>query len=1304
MRIWTSGHRVPVTVRLATLDLVGSQWRKSEDVAEAREIELRRSSDAELTTASINNEENAEKYAPPLSAIISQTRLPTGGVQDAREQALVLKVEDLEPQQQRAIFKAYNQGLDLLKYDNLRMGAHLDGELADGTDLARLPEAEARGKVRLFVRLGASETTDYYEYEQPLSPSPPTPPTARPDPELLWLPDLNEMNLELSALNQLKEIRNDLVGRDGLPVSTDSLLWSDDPRYRAELSDLDEEVGSFAPPGARIGIKGTPSLGRINTIVIGVRNGVPFTETPTSEEVLRLVNVWVNELRVAGYDETNGWSALANADVVLADVGRMKASYQTQTDGFGSLASTLGERDQEAIQNWGVNADVGLHKLVPERYGWNIPVSAQVQSNTSTPRFAPSRGDVRLEEILRAIERRSDLSEAQQELRKAEAIREAQDYSFRRSFTASLSKTGSESRLLRNTVDGLALSYSFSDTDARSPTLRLRDGWNWSGTTSYTFSARPKTVRPLWFLGSIPLVGLLGDLTFNYVPQSLSLSGSLARTFSESQDRPRDLQPEAEASPFPDLVEHPLRQQHAFNHRRNFRLQYNPLQFLSLGFETNTSQDLNEIGADTLHVLVARDTVSGGDLPPIPLIGPSRQEAEAAAAAAGYVLDETAFVVSQLDVVPANRVASRIASGLYPRTDQYGQRFTATLRPTFGQGGALDWITFQDLSYNAQYSWQNGAAGRPTGATVSNQMSYDTGVTLRPEALWQKFGLYRRLEEAQRQAEQEAQDERQRREQERQARREERRREKERRRQGERGAEVPEEEELPETSPEAFAPEPAEADSLRDDRSGFRLPLPNPRAVLRRFVLALTGVENFAVTFSGDRSARSSAVGYLSGPSSTPEGGTKRTLRTPYTFYDRFSGEGGPSLYYRFGLKRQIADNQRVFGSLQVQDILQDGNRVTARTSLNPSTALQISLNWNADWSQTTNLVYPERGVPPTTTQTGENRASVWAFGASFQTLFDRQYATYQADLGGRDPADLETLGDANGDERVVLANESVVGDFQQAFIAGLGPVDGEGFLPFPMPGWLVNYTGLSDWPILRRLTQSVTLQHGYSADYATSYETVGILGSGETAGFDFDVLRIVYRPSDYQADRIRINERFQPLIGVDVLWKGQVQTRAQWNTSNAYAITASSSTVTQQKTSELSLTASYQKQGPPPPLHPAPPEQPGQLQPHRRPLRLGRPELLPQARAGVQGRRRGRADAGAPRGARRHGQQRLDAAPRHAPRLLPVLEPGRGRLHAELRAVRQRPGPRPLLDDHQRRLQRPRLHLLELRDGPVRR
>ena len=126
---------------------------------------------------------------------------------------MVLRAENLQPGHQMAIFKPYNTGLDLLKYSNLRMFVHFHGLLGDGSLLENLPIEEGRTKARLFIRLGANETNDYYEYEQPLTPSSETSGSSND----LWQSsvlfggetvDLNSVNIEVSALNQLKVERD----------------------------------------------------------------------------------------------------------------------------------------------------------------------------------------------------------------------------------------------------------------------------------------------------------------------------------------------------------------------------------------------------------------------------------------------------------------------------------------------------------------------------------------------------------------------------------------------------------------------------------------------------------------------------------------------------------------------------------------------------------------------------------------------------------------------------------------------------------------------------------------------------------------------------------------------------------------------------------------------------------------------------------------------------------------------------------------------------------------------------------------
>jgi cell surface protein SprA len=132
-----------------------------------------------------------------------------------------------------------------------------------------------------------------------------------------------------------------------------------------------------------------------------------------------------------------------------------------------------------------------------------------------------------------------------------------------------------------------------------------------------------------------------------------------------------------------------------------------------------------------------------------------------------------------------------------------------------------------------------------------------------------------------------------------------------------------------------------------------------------------------------------------------------------------------------------------------------------------------------------------------------------------------------------------------------------------------------------PRPNWTLTYSGLGDWPIIRALTRSVTLRHGYSGDYSADYSTNTAFGGADSVNvLDLGPRRIVSAIPQYQTGSVRINERYQPLIGVDVGWKGSVQTNFSLNRSNAFSLSTSNFEVSESRTSELSFTASWQKQG----------------------------------------------------------------------------------------------------------------------------
>ena len=1127
IRLWTTGHEVPITLRLAELELVGSQWRSSEAVTEDDTLMTDATTEASLSVSSINNEEDAV-YESPTGAIVSQSRTLRGGLQNTREQALVLNVTDLEGGRQTGVFKTYNQGIDLLKYSNLRMFLHLHGELGDGTALSDLAESEGRQKVKFFMRLGANETQDYYEYEQPLTPSRITAGSA----ELLWRPEENSMNLLLSALNQLKVARD----RDS-SAPLDSVYWNEE---NGQLKPGSPDAESFAPQGARLAIKGTPSLQDISTVVIGIRNPAPPPESMADDgtlnpaNTLQNVTLWVNELRVSGYDEEGGWAALANANMELADLGRVQASFQRQTDGFGSLSSTLGQRDQESLLNWSLTTDLNADKLLPERFGWSIPLSMQLQSNTSTPRFSPNRGDVRLSEILSQIDARSDLDPSEQARERRAAIQAAQTASMSQSFTARLQKRGSESWLLRKTIDGLSMNYSYSQQDARSPSRAIDNSWRWSGTLNYELGFdRPHTIQPFWFLDGVPLIGPLGDLSFNYTPQSVSFSGSAARNFSAQRTRPPELR--AANGGVPERITYPLREQQRFTHRRNFGLQYNPFNFLNLSFDTNTDQSLNAAGADTLRNVVTADGRVFSDVNLSTFFDENPEFIPAD-------LGTSIFLEERLSLRSEDEIAQGLFRGdLAARTNEYNQRFTGTLRSTLLNNETFNWIDLQDVTYQTSFRWQNSALGQQTGAIVSNQVDVRSGITLHPRDFWRKFGFYRALEEQQEEADRNPPD----------------RSPPDQDQDGEEGSGEAEGE-----------------DGEEDEGGGLSLsdlPLPNPLHVLRRAVLTITGIRDFSVTYTGSRGATSYNIGRFNSDTTG--------VVADYSLLDALRGDG-PPLGYRFGFERRIDQEQRILNATrQARDNFSNSNRIQARTTLTPSQRFRISLNWDVDWSDGEDVSYRqlENGTFATfNTEDGTNSASVWAFGASYLDLFDRQLTTLRNDIAA-DASNDGVLSDADGNGRVVLTNQSTTDDFREEYLSGLGTIGERGFLPIPMPGWTVNYSGLSEWPLINRLTQSLTVRHGYNADYNAGYATV----TGDSVDtFPFGGQQIEFVRPDFSIGSVRINERFQPLIGVDISWLGNLQTNVSWNRNNSYMLSTTNSVVTESTTSELTVTASYRKQG----------------------------------------------------------------------------------------------------------------------------
>ncbi len=1115
IRLWTTGHAAPVTMRFASFELVGSQWRASQPVAEqpVDEGDVMDPGDGEVRVASINNEEDPQ-YQAPVGAIVSRSQTSRGAQRRNREQSLLLGIDELTPGRQRGIFKSF-QGLNLLKYSNLRMYTHVHGA-------SNSPQVKdnIRENLRLFVRIGANETDDYYEYEQRLEPN--DVPSASGS-QRLWREE-NEMNLLLSALSQLK------TARDQSPVSPDSVYTSDDAGLPLD----------FAPDSSTtIKIRGTPSLNEISTAVVGIRH-----VGESGDRALENIDLWVNELRVSGYDERSGWAANTTADIELADLASLQGSFQRRTDGFGGLNSTLNERESSGNTSWNVRADLELGSLFPQQEGWNIPVTLQMQSSLTEPRYDPERGDIEVREVQQLFgslnadsletrfgDRYPDQWSTRQ-LREAlqDSVRRASETAnVRRTLTANFSKQGSDAWLMRQTVDATALNFSYFDRTARSPQRSIDNQWNWSSTLEYQLDfGQPRTVEPLWFLPEVPVLGLLGDVDFNYVPSSLSFTGTAERNATTRRSRLSARRDRAQ----PPRIASPFRDNQDFTHQRRFNLQYSPFQFLSFSFDTDTRQSLDDVARRTQRNLLlsdnsalGRQVVAGVDtaaffndpqavLPDLPDVYQN---------SARDSLGTTLFVEDRQQWRSEWEVFQDLVFGdASPRTNQYSQRFSTTLQVGLLDREVFNWIDVQDISYQSSFGWQNSSQGSNTGASVRNEGTLRTGVSLRPNRVWERFGFFERMREAQR-------------------------------------------------SDDRPAPEGDE----EDEDGGVEwsdVPLPDPVGLLRGLALTVLDIDDLTVNYNGTRTSRSSNVGDAT---LNDQGGIEQVDKK-YRLLDAVRGEG-PSLGYRLGLDRSIApeSGRRVFPEGQrVVDNLTDEHDFEGSTTLSPSPALDVDLNWNLSWSSSPQVSFrrTEDGIARSRSERGQTSASVWAFG-SFGSFFEQQLGRLRAQAGSED-----TLAAAS----VPLTNASVTADFRSGYLTGGGTGLANGFAPFPMPGWTVRYTGLSDWPLIRSITESISLRHGYNATYETSFERSNIAGEGATltVGGQEGGTPFAYRRAAFQLGSPQLQEEYSPLVGIDITWPGNLQTSVEWSRRTTTSLRTASLRIAERETSEISGQLSYTAQG----------------------------------------------------------------------------------------------------------------------------
>lgn len=502
MRMFLTNFEDTVNLRFGTLELVRGDWRKYKK--ELYDPALPPTTTSTMLEMSVVNvEENANKT--PVNYIlppgVERERDPSQTqVRQENEQSLQMRITDLSPNDARGVYKKTR--FDMRQYKRLQMFVHAEKFIDDVTNLNN-------SDLACFIRLGSDLSENYYEYEVPLALTPHglySQDENSSDRAIVW-PESNNINFPFSILTDLKKNRNK-AKRNGLAGVT----------YGQEYSEYDPNNNHN-----KITIKGNPTLGDVQNIMIGIRN--KSSDVKSGE-------IWVNELRMTGFNEDGGWAAMGNATLNLSDFASVNVAGRVETAGFGGIEDNVQDRRMDDYTQFNVSTNAQLGKFFPEKAKVSIPVYYAYGKEVSKPKYDPTNTDLLLKESLETLEtghERDSLEDL------------AKTVYTTKSFNITNLKVDIKSKKFPMPYDpaNFSLSYAYTEADEHNPDVLRSVTRDHKGTFMYQYNIQPKPWEPFKKFKALnkPMFRIIKDINIYYLPSSVNYATTLRRQYEEEQER-----------------------------------------------------------------------------------------------------------------------------------------------------------------------------------------------------------------------------------------------------------------------------------------------------------------------------------------------------------------------------------------------------------------------------------------------------------------------------------------------------------------------------------------------------------------------------------------------------------------------------------------------------------------------------------------------------------------------------------------------------------------------------------------------
>ncbi len=485
IRVFTHGLSDSLHLRFAEFNLVGSQWQKV--------IANNNVDDSVLTLSVINVEENSATYSSPPGVQRERDRSKTDEEVLRNEQSLSLIINSLTDNDHREVVK-YVRSMDLFNYSEMKLFIHTDSNplnnISNYTDSANYA-------AEVYLRFG-SDTTNYYEYRMPLRPN-----------SDLSANNWQDISIKFDELTAFKQKRN-------------------------SISDSSNKTSSFKVPGTDghyYRFRGSPALTKVAFFMIGIEN-------PKGKGITMPVSgdVWINELRVIGADDTPGWAYTASAKLNVGDLFTVNYNTSQTNANFHKLSDRFGSRLDS--KSWGTSVDFDIMKIIPVNLpGSNLKLNYSHNEQSSAPVYQPGT-DIKVSAVAEQL-RNDGISE--DSIKKYVESTKTINVSETWSLSSIKFKIPSNNWFLRDFINNLQFGFNYNKAFGRSPSTAVSKTWQWNGNASYSLNLSPSN---FFYPANIPILGTVVELFSDYrnvkiyyLPQSFNWAFTASRNYSYSLAR-----------------------------------------------------------------------------------------------------------------------------------------------------------------------------------------------------------------------------------------------------------------------------------------------------------------------------------------------------------------------------------------------------------------------------------------------------------------------------------------------------------------------------------------------------------------------------------------------------------------------------------------------------------------------------------------------------------------------------------------------------------------------------------------------